>query len=91
MYIHKLSVALMAAALLSAAPGFAQTTPQKQKTQEGGLTVPAAPPSGKQPTQEGGLTVPATGPSSGLKQPTQEGGLTVPAATTPGLGSHKQN
>jgi peptide deformylase len=91
MYIHKLSVALMAAALLTAAPGFAQTTPQKQKTQEGGLSVPAAPPSGyKQPTQEGGLSVPAA-PSTSMKQPTQEGGLSVPAASTPGIGTNKQN
>jgi len=91
MNIQNLSVALMAAALLTAAPAFAQTTPQKQPTQEGGLSVPATPGAGmKQPTQEGGLSVPAT-PGTGMKQPTQEGGLSVPSATTPGLGSHKQN
>jgi hypothetical protein len=85
MRTQNLFIALSAAMLLTAAPAFAQTTVQKkQPTQEGGLTVPAAPPSGKQPTQEGGLTVPAAPPTG--KQPTQEGGLTVPAANTaPGV------
>jgi hypothetical protein len=82
---HNFSVALMSAGLLLAAPAYAQTSPQKQPTQEGGLTVPAAPnpnPGYKQPTQEGGLSVPAApNPNPGYKQPTQEGGLTVPAAS----------
>ena len=89
MRIQNLFVAMTAAALLMAAPAFAQTTTSKQKTQEGGLSVPAAPATGKQPAQEGGLSVPAVAPTG--KQPAQEGGLSVPAAATPGVGTHKSN
>ncbi len=65
-----LSVALMSVGLVVAAPAFAQTTPvQKQKTQEGGASMPTpitqpynANPSGdpnyKQKTQEGGASMP---------------------------------
>jgi peptide deformylase len=78
MFTVNLSVALTAAGLLLAAPAYAQTSPQKQHTQEGGISVPAGSNTGiKQQTQEGGLSVPA-GPNTGLKQQTQEGGLSVP-------------
>ena len=82
MLTKNFSVAVMAAALLLAAPAYAQTSPQKQQTQEGGLSVPPTSSNAglKQQTQEGGLSVPA-GPNNGLKQQTQEGGLSVPPTT----------
>jgi hypothetical protein len=91
MRTQNLFVALTAAALFTAASAFAQTPAKKQPSQEGGLSVPAAPPTGKQPAQEGGLSVPAVSPSPSGKQPAQEGGLSVPAAPTPGVGSHRQD
>jgi len=70
MKLQYLSAAMMAAGLLTAVPAFAQTTPQKQKTQEGGPSMQGptggafnADPNYKQRTQEGGPSM--QGPTGG--------------------------
>jgi hypothetical protein len=68
-----ISAALMSVGLLMAVPALAQTTPQKQKTQEGGVSGMAV----KQPTQEGGVS------GMAVKQPTQEGGVSGMAVKQP--------
>jgi hypothetical protein len=95
---RNIAAALMAAGLFLAVPAFAQTTPaEKQKTQEGGASMPGptggafnADPNYKQRTQEGGPSMP--GPTGGgfnadpnYKQRAQEGGPSMPGPTGGGF------
>src|SRR5579859_3321925 len=69
------SVIAMGAALLMAAPVFAQTAAQKQQTQDGNSPTTVGPASGayKQKTQDGNSPT-TVGPASGAyKQRTQDG------------------
>jgi hypothetical protein len=69
----RLSVIAIGAGLLLAAPAFAQTTPEKQKTQDGGGPAVVGPGSAasKQKTQDGGGPSVVGPGSAAYKQKTQ--------------------
>jgi hypothetical protein len=86
----RFSVIAMGAALLMAAPAFAQTDATKQKTQDGNSPAQVGPASGayKQKTQDGNSPA-MVGPASGAyKQKTQDGGS--PTMVGPASGAYKQ-
>jgi hypothetical protein len=90
MKILRLSVLAMGAGLLVAAPAFAQTPAQKQKTQDGNSPTTVGPGSAayKQKTQDGNSPTTVGPGSAAYKQKTQDG--SSPTMVGPASGAYKQ-
>jgi len=87
---YKLSPIIMIAGLLAVAPALAQTTAQKQKTQDGNGPAMVGPGSAayKQKTQDGNGPAMVGPGSAAYKQKTQDGN--GPAMVGPGSAAYKQ-